>query len=85
MAAAFANRQQLAQPEACIQCKHVLAVNLYSAGYAIQKQSKTTLLKICGLFSLMNSKQMPHGSHGFDRRPLQISRPAQVGEYVSFN
>jgi hypothetical protein len=26
----------------------------------------------------MAAKQMPHGTHGFDRRPLQISRPAKV-------
>ena len=26
----------------------------------------------------MAMKQMPHGTHGFDRRPLQIRRPAQV-------
>jgi hypothetical protein len=31
----------------------------------------------------MAIKQMPHGTYGFDRRPLQIGRPAQVFLFFS--
>ncbi len=51
----------------------------------VKSHATVAAMRFSTSLNTMATKQMPHGTHGFDRRPLQISRPAQATIFAICN